>query len=83
MQLLAIYFVPLRVPAFVGIPDSELTPLPSGFAVGSEELARDIARQERRLGGPRPGDFLSFLYHEHDGPHFGSVESIYDWKGRR
>jgi hypothetical protein len=51
-----------------------MTPRPSAIAVGSELLARDIARYEKASGGPRTGDFAFFLYHEHSGPHFGSVE---------
>jgi hypothetical protein len=74
LQLSFAYAVPLRAPEFLRVPDLGYTPRPSAVAVGSEIIALDIERNERRLGGTRPGEFAYFLYHEHRGPHFGSVE---------
>jgi 4-amino-4-deoxy-L-arabinose transferase-like glycosyltransferase len=74
VQLLTIYAAPIGAPGLLRIPDSGLTPRPSTVAIGSESLAHDLASHERRVGGFQPGDFAYFLYHEHAGPHFGSVE---------
>ena len=64
----------MEVPAFLRVPDLGNNPPPSAIPIGSEMLARDIASYERRLGSAKPGEFVFFLYHEHAGPHFGSVE---------
>jgi hypothetical protein len=74
LQLTAAYVSPLRVPSLLRVPDLGYAPLPSAIPIGSEILARDIARHEKLVGGTKPGEFVFFLYHEHSGPHFGSVE---------
>ena len=81
LQLVTIYFTPVDASALLRVPDSGITPRPSAVAVGSEFLARDIARQERRVGGTKPGEFAYFLYHQHGGPHYGSVEFYLRFEG--
>jgi dolichyl-phosphate-mannose-protein mannosyltransferase len=80
-QLVTIYVAPVRVPSFLLLPMPDLNPLPSSVAVGSEELAQDIARHAKRMGGVKPGEFVYFFYHEHAGPHFGSVEFYLRYAG--
>ena len=65
---------PWEFPAYLRVPDLGYSPPPSATPIGSEMLARDIASHERRMDGTKPGEFVFFLYHEHSGPHFGSVE---------
>jgi hypothetical protein len=74
LQLSTLYVSPVIVPSFLRVPDLMALPRPSAIPIGSEILANDIARHEIAVGGTKPGDFVSFLYHEHGGPHFGSVE---------
>jgi 4-amino-4-deoxy-L-arabinose transferase-like glycosyltransferase len=74
LQLITIYFVPVGKPELMRVADMGVAPLPSPIAVGSELLARDIARHEKRLGGTKPGEFVYFLFHEHRGPHMGAVD---------
>ncbi len=74
LQLLTIYAMPIAAPAFLRVPLPEVNPRPSAIPVGSEVLAFDIARHQKGVGGTRPGEFAYYLYHEHAGPHFGSVE---------
>ena len=81
LQLLTIYVMAIDVPAYLGLPMPDRNPRPSAVPVGSEEIAHDIARFEKRLGGTKPGDFAFFLYHEHAGPHFGSVEFYLRFEG--
>ena len=81
LQLATIYVTPVGAPALLRVPDSGITPRPSAVAIGSETLARDIARHEKRIGGTKPGEFAYFLYHEHAGPHYGTVEFYLRFEG--
>ena len=81
LQLLTIYVWPVNVPAFLRLPVPETMPRPSAVPVGSEALARDIARHEKLVGGTKAGEFAFFFYHEHAGPHFGSVEFYLTMEG--
>jgi hypothetical protein len=74
LQLIVMYVGPIGGPGFLFLPIRELIPRPSTVPVGSEALASDITRYEARTGGTKPGEFVFFFYHEHAGPHFGSVE---------
>jgi hypothetical protein len=74
LQLLAIYGVSAGATGFSVLQIPALNPRPSAIPIGSEELASDIARYEKRTGATKPGEFVFFFYHEHAGPHFGSVE---------
>ena len=49
-----------------------LAPLPCRLA--ARPSPGTSPRHEKRVGGTKPGDFAFFLYHEHAGPHYGSVE---------
>ena len=79
LQLITLYFAPVGMPALLRVPAS--FPRPSTVPVGSESLARDIARHEKGKGGTKSGEFVYFLYHEHNGPHFGSVEFYLRFEG--
>ena len=81
LQLATIYVTPVGAPALLRVPDSGITPRPSAVPIGSETLARDIARHEKRIGGTKPGEFAYFLYHEHAGPHYGTVEFYLRFEG--
>jgi hypothetical protein len=74
LQLMVVNFTQVNVPSLLHVPDAGITPRPSATPIGSELLARDIARHEQHAGGVKPGDFVFFLYHEHRGPHMGAVE---------
>ena len=59
---MTIYFVPVWRPALLTVANRGVSPLPSAVAVGSELLARDIARHEKRVGGTKPGEFVYFSF---------------------
>ena len=81
LQLLTIYAMPIAAPAFLRLPIPEVNPRPSAIPVGSEVLAFDIARHEKRVVGRGQVSSPSFSIMSTQDPTSDRWSSTCGWQG--